>query len=85
LQPQFTDEIIRLIGLKKKNVVFLLWGGPAHQKEKLLKIGNHHILKTAHPSPLSAHNGFIGCKHFSLTNDFLKQQGLEPINWQLPQ
>jgi uracil-DNA glycosylase len=81
----FTDEVIRLIGLKTKNVVFLLWGAPAHQKEKLLKVNNHHILKTAHPSPLSAHAGFIGCKHFSMTNTFLKQQGSEPINWQLPQ
>lgn len=78
---QFTDKIIELISIKKNNIVFLLWGSFAHKKEILINAQKHCILKAAHPSPLSSHRGFGGCKHFSLTNDYLIKKGLQPINW----
>lgn len=77
----FTDEIIRQLSLRRKNLVFLLWGNFARSKKTL--ITGHHILEAAHPSPLSAHNGFLGCKHFSKTNQFLTSVGVEPVDWQL--
>jgi uracil-DNA glycosylase len=61
--------------------VFILWGKPAQSKEKFITNSHHLILKAAHPSPLSANNGFFGCKHFSKTNEFLTQQNLEAIEW----
>lgn len=77
---QFTDEVISLLSRKKENLVFLLWGSFARSKKSL--ISNHHfILEAAHPSPLSAHSGFLGCKHFSKANAFLKSKGIEPVNW----
>lgn len=79
----FTDAVIRKISEKKKGVVFLLWGRFAQEKQVLIDELKHHVLKAAHPSPLSAHNGFWGCKHFSRTNDLLIKQGLEPIDWKL--
>jgi uracil-DNA glycosylase len=79
----FTDAVIRKISEEKKGVVFLLWGRFAQEKQGMIDELKHHILKAAHPSPLSAHNGFWGCKHFSRTNDLLIKQGIEPIDWKL--
>jgi uracil-DNA glycosylase len=79
----FTDAVIRKISEEKKGVIFLLWGRFAQEKQVLIDELKHHVLKAAHPSPLSAHNGFFGCKHFSRTNDLLVKQGLEPIDWKL--
>lgn len=77
----FTDRVIQIISEQKANVVFLLWGRFAQSKEPLIDGKKHFILKAAHPSPLSAHNGFMGCRHFSATNNFLKTNGLEQIKW----
>ncbi len=77
----FTDAVIKKISDEKKGIVFLLWGKFAQEKQVLIDATKHHILKAAHPSPLSAFNGFFGCKHFSKTNQLLTQQGLEPIDW----
>ena len=80
---QFTDAIIRAVNMKKEPVVFLLWGRPAQMKASLLDNPAHLILKTTHPSPLSAYRGFLGCRHFSQTNTFLQEHGLDPIDWQI--
>lgn len=80
---EFTDAVIRKISQEKKGIVFLLWGKFAQDKQSLIDETKHHVLKAAHPSPFSADKGFFGCKHFSKTNDFLMQQGLEPIDWKL--
>ncbi|MGL1902080.1 MAG: uracil-DNA glycosylase [Fibrobacterales bacterium] len=80
----FTDAIISLINQKKEDVVFLLWGSHAHSKESLIDASKHCILKTTHPSPFSAHRGFLGSNHFSLCNSYLKEHGKSEINWQLP-
>ena len=79
----FTDNVIRIMNAKETPVVFILWGAPARKKQALITNPKHLILTCAHPSPLSAYNGFFGCKHFSKTNDFLKNNGLEPIDWQI--
>ncbi len=79
----FTDTVIRKISEEKEGVVFLLWGKFAQAKSELIDDQKHYILKAAHPSPYSADNGFFGCKHFSKTNDLLKSQGKEPIDWQI--
>lgn len=78
-----TDAIISLLDQKDKPVVFLLWGNPSRQKVALLKNPKHLVLQAAHPSPLSAHRGFLGCRHFSQTNAFLTQNRQKPINWQI--
>ena len=71
----FTDKAIEALSNDRKNIVFLLWGSYAHKKEELININNNHlILKAVHPSPLSAYNGFFGCKHFSKTNDYLEKK-----------
>lgn len=80
---QFTDHVIKTISDKKKNVVFLLWGKFAQEKKILIDEKKHLILKAAHPSPLSAHAGFLGCKHFSKTNEYLVKNGIDPIDWSL--
>ncbi|MGL1936155.1 MAG: uracil-DNA glycosylase [Fibrobacterales bacterium] len=80
----FTDAIISLINEKKEHVVFLLWGSHAHSKEVLIDESKHCILKTTHPSPFSAHRGFLGSNHFSLCNAYLQQHNKKIINWQLP-
>lgn len=80
---QFTDRIIQLLNQREQPMVFLLWGGNARAKAGLITNQNHLVLQCAHPSPLSAYNGFFGCRHFSKTNEFLKQHGIEPINWKL--
>jgi uracil-DNA glycosylase len=79
----FTDQVIRKVAANKEHVVFMLWGRFAQGKESLIDTSRHLILKAAHPSPLSAYNGFFGCRHFSKTNTYLKQQGLGEISWQL--
>lgn len=78
-----TDHIITLMNQKSTPVVFLLWGRNAQNKEKLITNPAHLILKCAHPSPLSAYNGFFGCRHFSTTNQFLLDHNLQPIDWQI--
>jgi len=77
----FTDEVIKIISEQKENVVFLLWGSYARSKASLINKKRHLILEAPHPSPLSAHRGFLGSKHFSQTNDYLKTNGLECIKW----
>jgi uracil-DNA glycosylase len=79
----FTDAAIRAISQKRTGVVFLLWGKPAQEKTRLIDVSAHHILKSAHPSGLSAHRGFFGCRHFSQTNALLEKAGQLPIDWQL--
>lgn len=79
----FTDTVIKKISEKKQHVVFILWGKFAQEKRALVDEKKHLVLKAAHPSPLSAHNGFFGCRHFSKTNEYLVQHGLDPINWSL--
>jgi uracil-DNA glycosylase len=79
----FTNAVINTISQQKENVVFLLWGKFAQEKELLIDKSKHLVLKAAHPSPFSAYNGFFGCKHFSATNDYLKSKKIEPINWQI--
>lgn len=76
-----TDKIIEKISEKTTPVVFILWGTNARSKKSLIKDGQHLIIESAHPSPLSAYNGFFGSKPFSRTNDFLVKAGLEPVDW----
>ncbi len=78
---KFTDSAIKCISKNKKGVIFILWGRFAQNKENLIDSSKHHILKSVHPSPLSAYNGFFGCKHFSKTNEILTQSNLKPIQW----
>lgn len=80
----FTDRVIELLNEREKPVVFLLWGANARSKTTLITNPNHHVLTCAHPSPLSAHNGFFGCGHFKKANELLAASGQEPINWQIP-
>jgi len=85
---RFTDAVIRLVNERPEPVVFMLWGAYAQKKaafvDSIERGGRHLVLKAAHPSPLSAHNGFFGCRHFSKANSFLKAHGEKPIDWQLP-
>lgn len=80
----FTSATIRTVAEKRKGIVFLLWGKFAQEKASIIDPTSHHILKAAHPSPLSAHNGFFGCKHFSQANEWLVRQKKDPIDWILP-
>ena len=80
---QFTDRIILEIDKKTTPVVFLLWGANARKKAEIIKNPIHQKLITVHPSPLSAYNGFFGCKHFSKTNEILISSGQTPIDWSL--
>lgn len=77
----FTDAVIKQLSEKKENLVFMLWGNYAQQKGSVIDNSRHLVLKAVHPSPLSAHRGFIGCGHFSQANQFLILKGLNPINW----
>ena len=77
----FTDTVIKKISDKKKNVVFILWGKFAQEKRILIDETKHCILRSVHPSPLSAYGGFFGCKHFSKTNEYLVSHGIDPIDW----
>ncbi|EMS61271.1 Uracil-DNA glycosylase [Triticum urartu] len=80
---QFTDAVIKTVSQKKSGLVFILWGNSAQAKIRLIDETKHHILKSAHPSGLSANRGFFGCRHFSQTNQILERLGLSTIDWQL--
>ena len=80
---QLTDVIIEKLNEREKPVVFILWGRPAQEKIKMIDTTRHVSIKSPHPSPLSAYRGFFGCKHFSKANEFLKANGVEPIDWQI--
>jgi uracil-DNA glycosylase len=86
---RFTDAVIRAVNEKAEPVVFILWGSYAQKKaafvDSIDKGGRHLVLKAVHPSPLSAHNGFFGCRHFSKANAFLEERGMAPIDWSLPE
>jgi len=77
----FTDKVIQTISSRRENIIFLLWGRFAQAKENLIDGSKHLILKAAHPSPFSAYNGFFGCRHFSMVNEWLKEKDMDPINW----
>lgn len=79
----FTDTVIRRISALKSHVVFMLWGKFAQEKRVLIDEKKHFVLRSVHPSPLSAHGGFMGCKHFSKANHYLMSQGIDPVDWQL--
>ena len=80
---QFTDKVIEVLNQHANGLVFMLWGSHAHKKGAHIDTQKHHVLKTTHPSPLSAHRGFLGCGHFIHCNQLLEEQGLSPINWQV--
>jgi uracil-DNA glycosylase len=80
---KFTDKVIQILNEEKEGLIFLLWGSPAQRKGQMIDLNKHYVLKAPHPSPLSAHRGFFGCKHFSKTNLLLKQQGKPEIDWSL--
>ena len=79
----FTDHIIEKLNEHEQPIVFLLWGGNARSKKKLITAPQHLVLESVHPSPLSAYNGFFGCKHFSKANAFLREHGLPEIDWSI--
>ncbi len=81
---RFTDRIVAQVNAKRDPVVFMLWGSHAQKKAAFVEGSRHLVLKAAHPSPLSAHSGFFGCRHFSKANAFLEGQGLPPVDWALP-
>ena len=78
---EFTDAVIKILSDKKDGLVFMLWGSYAQSKAKLIDEKRHYVLRSAHPSPLSAYRGFFGNHHFSLTNDYLLKNGKTIINW----
>lgn len=80
----FTDSIVDHLNREREGLVFLLWGSPAQAKGRLVDAMRHRVLKAPHPSPLSAHRGFFGCRHFSKTNQWLTEHGQTPVDWQLP-
>lgn len=80
---EFTSDVIKLLNLREKPMVFMLWGADAKAKAQLITNTNHLVLKSAHPSPLSAYNGFFGCRHFSKANQFLREHGQEEIDWSI--
>lgn len=80
---EFTNRVISELSKHRSNLIFVLWGAYAQSKARLIDAKKHHILKCAHPSPLSAHRGFFGCRHFSKINKILTENNEEPINWQI--
>jgi uracil-DNA glycosylase len=80
----FTDHVVDTLNREREGLVFLLWGSYAQQKGKVIDTGRHRVLKAPHPSPLSAHRGFLGCRHFSMTNEYLQRRGHDRIDWSLP-
>ena len=78
---QFTDKVIEVLATQREGLVFMLWGSYAQKKGQMIDRNKHLVLTAPHPSPLSAHRGFLGCKHFSACNAYLEQQGLPGINW----
>lgn len=81
---RFTDKVIDAVNQQQQGVVFMLWGSHAQRKGQFIDTQKHYVLKAPHPSPLSAHRGFFGCKHFSQANQYLQHIGKQPINWHLP-
>ena len=79
----FTDDVIKKLNEREKPMVFLLWGANARSKKQFITNPNHLVLEAAHPSPLSAYNGFFGCRHFSKCNAFLEAHGIEPVDWRI--
>jgi uracil-DNA glycosylase len=79
----FTDKVIEILNQQDRKLIFLLWGSPAQKKARLVDPNKHYLLKSVHPSPLSAYRGFLGCKHFSQANNLLSKMGEAPINWAL--
>ena len=79
----FTNRVIEIINDELEEIIFLLWGSSAQKKGSIINPQKHHILKTTHPSPLSAHRGFLGCGHFSQVNSILKAAGEKNIDWQI--
>ncbi|WP_370981490.1 uracil-DNA glycosylase [Agaribacterium sp. ZY112] len=82
---QFTDAVVAALNAKRNNVVYLLWGAYAQKKGRVIDAARNLVLKSPHPSPLSAHRGFIGNDHFVVANNYLQEKGLSPINWALPE
>ena len=80
----FTDHVVDTLNREREGLVFLLWGSYAQKKGAVIDTGRHRVLKAPHPSPLSAHRGFLGCGHFSKANEYLARRGLKPIDWSLP-
>ncbi len=80
---KFTDASIAALSEQREGLIFLLWGSNARKKKSLIDLSKHHVLESVHPSPLSAHRGFLGCGHFSKTNELLQQMGKQPINWEI--
>jgi uracil-DNA glycosylase len=80
----FTDHVVEVLNRERDGLVFLLWGSYAQKKGAMIDTRRHRVLKAPHPSPLSAHRGFLGCKHFSLANQYLARNGKTPIGWALP-
>ena len=80
----FTDHVVDVLNREREGLVFLLWGSYAQAKGRVIDPRRHRVLKAPHPSPLSAHRGFIGCGHFSAANEYLARRGAEPIDWSLP-
>ena len=81
----FTDAVVQLLTDGREGVVFMLWGSYAQKKGAVIDRSKHLVLQASHPSPLSAHRGFLGCKHFSRANDYLLRQQVEPIDWSVPE
>lgn len=80
----FTDHVVDVLNREREGLVFLLWGSYAQAKGKVIDTGRHRVLKAPHPSPLSAHRGFLGCGHFSAANQYLARRGIAPVDWSLP-
>ncbi|KAG1274575.1 hypothetical protein G6F65_010393 [Rhizopus arrhizus] len=80
----FTDHVVDVLNREREGLVFMLWGAYAQQKGKVIDTRRHRVLKSPHPSPLSAHRGFLGCRHFSMANEYLQRRGQAPIDWSLP-
>ena len=80
----FTDHVVETLAREREGLVFLLWGAYAQKKGAMIDTGRHRVLRAPHPSPLSAHRGFLGCGHFSATNAWLSRRGQAPIDWALP-
>ena len=80
----FTDAVVDHLNRERDGLVFLLWGSPAQAKARQVDLQRHHVLKAPHPSPLSAHRGFLGCRHFSRANAWLAARGSEGVDWRLP-
>jgi uracil-DNA glycosylase len=81
---RFTDQIIKRLNDEREGIVFVLWGGYAQKKGRVIDRSRHLVLEAPHPSPLSAHRGFFGCRHFSKINNYLAERGQSQINWRLP-